>query len=174
MTPDRLQAVAPFIAAGLFVLALLVFASSLRYFRKSRTDFCWRRRRMAGQRGWRLFVWSIVLTLFSGLMCLVTGVAGLVNTRQTPTTVSLAASGPPTITLQVAPALLSLTPHITETVATTQDGRTQSATTTETRVLARSATFTSTATASPSTTPTRTVTAPANPAKSAVPSSTSR
>src|SRR5258708_38322324 len=115
MTPDRLQAVAPFIAAGLFVLALLVFASSLRYFRKSRTDFYWRRRRISGQRGWRLFVWSIVLTLFSGLMRLVTGSAVLVNTQLTPTAVSLAASAPPTIPLQVAPAFLSLTPHITET-----------------------------------------------------------
>ncbi len=96
MTPGQLQIAAPYLAVGLLALALVFFLISLRYFRKSRTDFYWRRRRTAGQRGWRLFVWSLGLMLVSGIICLVTGLAGLINPRPTPpitqTSVALAPS----------------------------------------------------------------------------------
>src|SRR5258707_4025937 len=72
MTPGQLQLAAPYLAAGLLALALVFFLISLRFFRKSRTDFYWRRRRAAGQRGWQLFVWALALTLCSGGACTVT------------------------------------------------------------------------------------------------------
>lgn len=103
MTPGQLQLAAPYLAVGLLALALVFFLISLRYFRKSRTDFYWRRRRTAGQRGWRLFVWSLGLMLVSGLICLATGVAGVLNPRPIPTSgptrVVLASSSTPTVTI---------------------------------------------------------------------------
>src|SRR5512143_887730 len=88
MTPEQIRTVAPFIAVGILALALLLFLSSLRMFRKSRTDFYWRRRRAAGQRGWRLFVWSIVLSLMSGVLCLAIGLVGVINARPTATAIA--------------------------------------------------------------------------------------
>src|SRR5260370_15577831 len=101
MTPGQLQLAAPYLAAGLLALALVFFVISLRFFRKSRTDFYWRRRRTAGQRGWRLFVWSLGLMLVSGIICLVTGVAGLLNPRPTPTITltSIALASSPSATI---------------------------------------------------------------------------
>src|SRR5438105_581160 len=105
MTPDRLQSIIPFVAVGLFILALLMFLLSLRYFRKSRTDFYWRRRRTAGQRGWRLFVWSLVIMFTSGMICVVMGVAGMINARHTPTaSVAAVALGTPTVALTASTA----------------------------------------------------------------------
>src|SRR5258707_12156452 len=77
MTPGQLQLAAPYLAAGLLALALVFFLISLRFFRKSRTDFYWRRRRAAGQRGWQLFVWALALTLCSGGACNVTAGSAL-------------------------------------------------------------------------------------------------
>ena len=79
MTLHGLQSYAPYIAAGAFVLALALFLISLRYFRKSRTDSYWRYRRVAGQRGWRLFVWALVLTVLSGAACTITATAALIS-----------------------------------------------------------------------------------------------
>src|SRR5258708_25091250 len=85
MTLDRFQSLAPFIAAGTLALALVLFALSLRYFRKSRTDFYWRRRRAAGQRGWRLFVWALALTLCSGGACTITAVSAFIKAGRSGT-----------------------------------------------------------------------------------------
>lgn len=63
--PDNLQNALPLLTGALFVLALLLFALSLRYFRRSRTDVFWRRRREAGQRGWRALVSSFVMIVLS-------------------------------------------------------------------------------------------------------------
>ena len=65
LSPDTLL----YGAAGLFALAVLLFLISLRLFRRSRRDVFWRRRREAGQRGWRLFVLAFTLFVLSGVTC---------------------------------------------------------------------------------------------------------
>jgi len=57
------------ITSAIFGLALLLLLASLRLFRRSRKDVFWRRRREAGQRGWRLFVAAFVLFIIGGLSC---------------------------------------------------------------------------------------------------------
>ncbi len=79
MTPDRIQAIAPYIAIGIFVLGVMLLLVSLRYLRKGRTDSYWRARRTAGQLGWRLFLWSLGLMVLSGAICAATGVVALIN-----------------------------------------------------------------------------------------------
>src|SRR5258707_6724099 len=96
MTPQQLQTAAPPFAAGLFALALALFLLSLRYFRRSRTDSYWRRRRSAGQRGWRLFVWSIIMTLLSGMLCMAAGLAGLSANRNAALTAVVVVAPRPT------------------------------------------------------------------------------
>src|SRR5260221_9147265 len=92
MSLDRFQSLAPYIAAGTLALALVLFAISLRYFRKSRTDFYWRRRRAAGQRGSRIFVWALGLTLCSGAACTVTAVSALIKAGNTNAKATAAAA----------------------------------------------------------------------------------
>jgi hypothetical protein len=100
MSPQQIQTAAPPFAAALFALAVLLFLLSLRYFRKSRTDFYWRRRRSAGQRGWRMLVWSIVFMLVSGVICMGAGISGLVTARNsTPTAVVVIATDIPLSTM---------------------------------------------------------------------------
>src|SRR5450432_1969918 len=82
MTLDRLQTLAPYIAAGTLALALVLFVFSVGYFRKSRTDFYWRNRRAAGQRGWRLFVWALAMTIVGGGACTITATAALVKSHR--------------------------------------------------------------------------------------------
>lgn len=82
--PDTLRTVLPYFTGVLFLLALLLFLISVHLFRRSRTDVFWRKRREAGQRGWRLFVFAFVLILLSGAACaatLLTG--GLTDTDDT-------------------------------------------------------------------------------------------
>lgn len=64
----------PYVIAGLFGLAVLLFLISLQQLRRGRTGSYWRLRRQAGQRGGQLFLVSIglfglalAITLFSGL-----------------------------------------------------------------------------------------------------------
>ncbi|MBN1679286.1 MAG: hypothetical protein JW966_03285 [Anaerolineae bacterium] len=57
------------ITAALFALAVLLFLVSLHLFRRSRKDVFWRRRREAGQRGWRFFVLSVGLLFIGGIFC---------------------------------------------------------------------------------------------------------
>ena len=68
--PDSIPNALIFFTGGVFALALLLFLVSFRLFRRSRTDVFWRRRREAGQRGWRLFLLSVMLFIISGLSCL--------------------------------------------------------------------------------------------------------
>jgi len=69
---DSLQNSLPIVSGAVFGLALLLFLVSLRLFRRSRTDTYWRRRRDAGQRGWRVFLVAVVLFVFSGISCTAT------------------------------------------------------------------------------------------------------
>ncbi len=185
MTTEQLQPVAPVIAAVLFALALLLFVTSLRFFRKSRTDFYWRRRRSAGQRGWRLFVWSIILTLLSGLLCLVTGLTGLIYARTTPTAIALLRSATlthagPTTAVQPSPSLTrTLTATVTKSAAVQPTQMASptitiipSSTTTITPSATATATLTPTPTLTPSLTPTPTATATATPTYTATPTAT--
>src|SRR5258708_33937505 len=100
MTLDRFQSLAPYIAAGTLALALVLFAISLRYFRKSRTDFYWRRRRAAGQRGSRIFVGALGLMLCLGAGCTGTAVSGPIkagkNKAKTKTAPAIFATNTPT------------------------------------------------------------------------------
>ncbi len=62
----------PMITGILFALGLLLLVVSLRLFRRSRRDTYWRKRREAGQRGWRLFVVSFVVFACGGMFCIFT------------------------------------------------------------------------------------------------------
>lgn len=100
MTIKQLQETAPPLAGLVLALALLFTLAALRQFRKSRRDSYWRRRRNAGQQGWRLMVVALFLTLVSGLVCSLSGVAGLVlRTQITPTAVVLLPTATDTPTL---------------------------------------------------------------------------
>ena len=79
--PDDIQNTLVYLTGGLFLLALLLLVLSVRFFRRSRTDVFWRRRRDAGQRGWRTLVLSVVLIVLSSILCLFTLVAALVGGR---------------------------------------------------------------------------------------------
>lgn len=76
---ENAQNALPFITGALFALGLLLFLLSLRLFRRSRSDVFWRRRRDAGQRGWRTLVLSFVLIVLSVLSCMFTAVALIMN-----------------------------------------------------------------------------------------------
>jgi hypothetical protein len=87
--PETISTALPYITAGIFSLALLVFLISSRQFRRSRTNTMWRKRREAGQRGLRFFVLGVVLMLISGVSCLFTAAVTLgpdKKTDKTPTT----------------------------------------------------------------------------------------
>jgi hypothetical protein len=197
MTPEQIQSVAPLIAAALFALALLLFLASLRMFRKSRTDFYWRRRRAAGQRGWRLFVWSIVLSLLSGILCLAIGLVGVINARPTATAIALVKSStasraatatgtvtplaptgthpPTTVAPSLAPTVTHSATAIPTQVATTKVADSPAATSTIlkpslTPTMSPSPTRTRTATPTP--TSTRTFTATATPSWTSTPTPT--
>ncbi len=166
MILEQIQSSAPAIAIALFVLAVLLLILSLRMFRKSRTDSYWRRRRTAGQRGWRFFVWSVLLTLGSGMVCLATGVSGMLASR-TATAMSgslatiIVALQSPTVA-QTAP----VTPPIGTQPPTGTTPPTTDRTATATRPInptgTQAASRTTTATASPTASPTPTGTATAS------------
>ncbi len=112
MTIQQLQMTAPPLAALVLALALLFTLAALRQFSKSRTDSYWRRRREAGQRGWRLLVTSVFLMLTSGMVCSISGVAGLVLRAQiTPTAIVIVPTQTAVPTLSPTP-LPTLTPTI--------------------------------------------------------------
>ncbi len=79
---DTLENALPYITAALFALALLLLAVSLRLFRRSRTDVFWRKRRDAGRRGLRLFMTAVILFLASGVACLMTVLAIMIEDDQ--------------------------------------------------------------------------------------------
>lgn len=67
--PESLQNILVYVTGAFFVLALLLVLIALRLFRRSRTDIFWRRRREAGQRGWRLLVLGGALLILSVVAC---------------------------------------------------------------------------------------------------------
>lgn len=88
--PDSILEAFPYITVALFGLALLLLLLAMRLFRRSRTDVFWRRRREAGQRGWRLFLASVVILIASGFACAATALNAWLpdqnEERATPTT----------------------------------------------------------------------------------------
>ena len=76
---ENVQNILPYITGVFFLLALLLLVLSLRWFRRSRTDVFWRRRRDAGQRGWRTFVLSAVLIILGTVSCVFTVFSALMN-----------------------------------------------------------------------------------------------
>ncbi|MBN2303766.1 MAG: hypothetical protein JXQ72_04780 [Anaerolineae bacterium] len=96
--PDALTNALPYITGILVGLALLLFVIAVRLFRRSRTDVFWRRRREAGQRGWRVFVLAFTLLVFSGLACGATLLVNLLSDddqNTEPTTTELAGPDSP-------------------------------------------------------------------------------
>lgn len=96
----------PIVTGAFFLLALLFLLIALRLFRRSRTDVFWRRRREAGQRGWRLFVLAFGLLVFSGLACTFTVLSALLfgDEEETPALIEIFSpndlpSVTPTVTL---------------------------------------------------------------------------
>ncbi len=94
---DSLHDILPIVSGGVFGLALLLFLVSLRLFRRSRNDTFWRRRRDAGQRGWRVFLVAATLAVFSGFSCAATLVMNrfLDDSDQGPAAVSVAENTEP-------------------------------------------------------------------------------
>jgi hypothetical protein len=78
----------PYLTAGIFALALLLFLVSFRQFRRSRSDTMWRKRREAGQRGLRLFILGALLLLISGGTCVITGVVAMRDEDGSPTQIA--------------------------------------------------------------------------------------
>ncbi len=76
---ETVQHALPYVTGGLFGLALLLFAIAFRLFQRSRTDVYWRRRREAGQRGWRLFVVASIMAIFSAVACVLTLAIGILG-----------------------------------------------------------------------------------------------
>jgi len=74
---ETIQNALPTITIAMLGLALLLFLLSLRLFRRSRTDVYWRRRREAGQRGWRIFVLAFTLTILGSVSCILTLLVGV-------------------------------------------------------------------------------------------------
>lgn len=112
MTIKQLQMIAPPLAGIVLAVALLFVLAASRMFRKSRTDSYWRRRRTAGQQGWRLLVSALFLMFVSGMVCSISGVAGLVlRTNETPTAVAFVptdtatATQPPTVMITPTPTI---------------------------------------------------------------------
>jgi hypothetical protein len=63
------------LALALFALAVLFMLLSVRSFRRSRKDTFWRRRRAAGQLGWRTFLLSAIFLVFSGALYAISVIA---------------------------------------------------------------------------------------------------
>jgi hypothetical protein len=75
----------PYLTAGIFALALLLFLVSFRQFRRSRFDTMWRKRREAGQRGLRLFILGVLMLLISSGTCVITAVVAIRDEDESPT-----------------------------------------------------------------------------------------
>lgn len=104
--PELNQNTLLYTTGAIFGLALILFVISVRLFRRSRRDVFWRRRREAGQRGWRLLLVSIFLLIVSGLFCGVTGLASWMSeddATDTPSSTSVA---------ELSPAVSELPPSI--------------------------------------------------------------
>ena len=82
---ETIQHALPLLTGGFFALALLLILISLRLFRRSRTDVFWRRRREAGQRGWRLFLFAFSLLALASLTCALTLAIGLLGDEDSAT-----------------------------------------------------------------------------------------
>ncbi|HMM29419.1 MAG TPA: hypothetical protein PKD46_14140 [Aggregatilineaceae bacterium] len=91
--PEVSQDTLLYAAGGLFALALLLLVVSLRLFRRSRRDVFWRRRREAGQRGWRLFLLAFVLFAVSGITCASTLVISAMRQESPPDETPIAGWG---------------------------------------------------------------------------------
>jgi hypothetical protein len=112
---QNIQNILPYLSAGLLALALLLGAVSLRLFRRSRSDVFWRRRRDAGQRGWRTFVLAAALIVLSGLMCLITALSSVMDEDESDPTRTENVAGPsspfalsPTFDQAAAPVMTTL------------------------------------------------------------------
>jgi hypothetical protein len=98
---ESVSNVFPYLTGATLGLALLLFLVSFRLFRRSRNDVYWRKRRDAGQRGWRIFVLGSVLIVVSGVSCLLTILAATVWNKDDgkPAATSVADQATPTATL---------------------------------------------------------------------------
>lgn len=110
---ETIQNALPFLTGSLFGLALLLILVSLHLFRRSRRDVFWRRRREAGQRGWKLFVLACGLLVFGSVSCVLTLVFGVFGEDDSVT------AGTPPATQEIAlgedtPRALDATPSPTQ------------------------------------------------------------
>lgn len=90
--PESLQDILLYSTGVFFVLALLILLISLRLFRRSRRDVFWRRRREAGQRGWRLFLLASALLVFSAAACVSSFLLSIFSEEPEPTMTNVALS----------------------------------------------------------------------------------
>ncbi len=95
----------PAITGVLFGLALLFFLISWRFFKRSRNDVFWRKRRDAGQRGWRIFLVGFLMFGCSGIFCAFSVISLLFfeddTATATPTALSLITSPAPEVSPEV-------------------------------------------------------------------------
>ncbi|MBX3066738.1 MAG: hypothetical protein KF726_27405 [Anaerolineae bacterium] len=87
MSLDQVLTLAPQIALALLGIGVLAFLISLRSFSVSRSPTFWRRRRAAGQRGWRLFLLSVFFFVLSGATCGIGSIGSRIVSQQFQETV---------------------------------------------------------------------------------------
>ncbi|MBN1565025.1 MAG: hypothetical protein JXA10_14355 [Anaerolineae bacterium] len=108
---ESLRNALPMITGVLFALGLLLFAISLRLFRRSRRDVHWRNRRMAGQRGWRLFLVAFGVFGCGGMFCLFTLLSLVLFDDPDPTAPASPVTGMITNTPTLAESPTPITPE---------------------------------------------------------------
>ena len=79
-----LATVLPIIAGAALALAALLLLFALYWFRRSRNDVFWRKRRDAGRRGLQAGVLAVILFVAGALTCVASGVIMLVDDDDSP------------------------------------------------------------------------------------------
>ncbi len=146
ITLDELTERLPLLTASIFGIGFILFLLALRMFRRSRGARYWIHRRQAGQRGFRMLIFSMLFLSLSLGFCIATFIFNAIEDTDTPATQESAANVDITVSDTPTP-----TDAPTETIAVTP---------TPTDAPTETVAFTSTPTEtdSPSATPTSTAT----------------
>jgi hypothetical protein len=79
MTLDDIRELLPTLTSLVFLIGMIFFLISVRFFKRSRRAPYWAERRRAGQRGLRIFLFSTALITISMVLCLATLIVSLIG-----------------------------------------------------------------------------------------------